>query len=79
MLTTRQKLWRHYWYATLRLSDLADGPKPFTLMGEKIVLFLDGEGQPAAMMDRCCHRTARLSKGWCEGRPDRVRLSRLGL
>ncbi|KQO87524.1 Rieske (2Fe-2S) protein [Methylobacterium sp. Leaf92] len=66
MLTTRQKLWRHYWYATLRLSDLADGPKPFTLMGERIVLFLDGEGEPAAMMDRCCHRTAQLSKGWCE-------------
>ena len=58
MLTTRQKLWRHYWYATLRLSDLADGPKPFTLMGERIVLFLDGAGEPAAMMDRCCHRTA---------------------
>jgi phenylpropionate dioxygenase-like ring-hydroxylating dioxygenase large terminal subunit len=28
-----------------------------------MVLFLDAEGQPAALADRCCHRTARLSKG----------------
>ena len=63
MLTTRQKLWRHYWYATVRIADLADGPKPFTLMGERIVVFLDGEGEPAALMDRCCHRTAKLSIG----------------
>jgi phenylpropionate dioxygenase-like ring-hydroxylating dioxygenase large terminal subunit len=48
------------------LSHLADGqPKPFTLLGENIVLFLDAQGQPAALKDRCCHRTARLSKGWC--------------
>ncbi len=29
------------------------------------MLFLDGEGNPAALEDRCCHRTAKLSKGWC--------------
>jgi phenylpropionate dioxygenase-like ring-hydroxylating dioxygenase large terminal subunit len=28
------------------------------------VLFLDEGGQPAALRDRCCHRTAKLSKGW---------------
>ena len=47
------------------LSELADGPKPFTLLGENIVVFLDASGNPAALRDRCCHRTARLSKGWC--------------
>tara|TARA_R110002124_G_scaffold138138_1_gene301462 strand:+ start:9711 stop:10691 length:981 start_codon:yes stop_codon:yes gene_type:complete len=35
-------------------------------MGENIVLFLDNEGEPAALQDRCCHRTAKLSKGWCK-------------
>ena len=45
----------------------AEGPRPFRLMGEDIVLFLDSEGRPAALADRCCHRTARLSKGWCDG------------
>ncbi len=67
MLTTRQPVLRRFWYATHRLADLADGPKPFTLLGEKIVLFVDSKGEPAALMDRCCHRTARLSKGWCKG------------
>ena len=66
MLITRQPVLRRFWYATERLAALADGPKPFTLMGEKLVLFLDRAGEPAALMDRCCHRTAKLSKGWCE-------------
>lgn len=67
MLTTRQKVLRRFWYATEKLENLEDGPKAFTLLGEKLVLFVDGEGEPAALMDRCCHRTAKLSKGWCEG------------
>lgn len=28
--------------------------------------FLDAESKPAALKDRCCHRTAKLSKGWCK-------------
>jgi phenylpropionate dioxygenase-like ring-hydroxylating dioxygenase large terminal subunit len=64
MLCTKQKVLRRFWYATLPIDTLADGPKPFTLLGEKIVMFLDGEGKPAALADRCCHRTAKLSKGW---------------
>ncbi|WP_404710031.1 Rieske 2Fe-2S domain-containing protein [Sphingomonas sp. MMS24-J13] len=65
MLVTKQPVLRRFWYSIMPIADLADGPKPFTLLGEKIVLFLDGEGQPRALEDRCCHRTARLSKGWC--------------
>ncbi len=64
MLVTKQKVLRRFWYACVPLSDLAGGPKPFRLLGEDIVLFLDRDGQPAALEDRCCHRTARLSKGW---------------
>ena len=33
-------------------------------MAQYIVLFLDAVGEPAVLEDRCCHRTARLSKGW---------------
>lgn len=65
MLTTRQPVFRKYWHAVMPLSRLQDGPQPFTLLGEDIVLFLDAQGQPAALKDRCCHRTARLSKGSC--------------
>ena len=66
MLTTQQKVFRRFWYATMRIEDLKGGPKPFTLLGEKIVLWLDENGEPACLQDRCCHRTAKLSKGWCD-------------
>lgn len=64
MLVTKQPVLRRFWYACLPLHDLAEGPKPFRLLGEDIVLFLDKDGRPAALEDRCCHRTAKLSKGW---------------
>jgi phenylpropionate dioxygenase-like ring-hydroxylating dioxygenase large terminal subunit len=66
MLTTRQPVFRKFWHACMPLSHLAAGPRPFKLLGEDIVLFLDEDGQPAALKDRCCHRTAKLSKGWCD-------------
>ena len=66
MLITQQKTLRRYWYATERIADLKSGPKAFTLLGENIVLFLDSDGAPAALMDRCCHRTTKLSKGWID-------------
>ena len=65
MLVTRQPIFRKFWHAVMPLTDLANGPRPFTLLGVEIVLFLDASGQPAALRDRCCHRTAKLSKGWC--------------
>jgi phenylpropionate dioxygenase-like ring-hydroxylating dioxygenase large terminal subunit len=66
MLTSKQPVLRRFWYATWRLADLVGGPRPFRLMGEDLVLFLDAAGNPAALRDRCCHRTAKLSKGWCD-------------
>jgi phenylpropionate dioxygenase-like ring-hydroxylating dioxygenase large terminal subunit len=66
MLVTQQPIFRKHWHAVMPLSHLQDGPKPFTLLGDNIVLFLDEHGQPAALKDRCCHRTAKLSKGWCK-------------
>jgi phenylpropionate dioxygenase-like ring-hydroxylating dioxygenase large terminal subunit len=65
MLTTKQQTLRRFWYATVPERALHDGPKAFRLMGEDIVLFLDEDGKPAALKDRCCHRTAKLSNGWC--------------
>ncbi|MDO9434193.1 aromatic ring-hydroxylating dioxygenase subunit alpha [Hydrogenophaga sp.] len=62
-------VWRRFWHAVMPADHLKDGPKPFRLLGQAIVLFLDENGQPAALDDRCRHRTAKLSKGWVtEGR-----------
>jgi phenylpropionate dioxygenase-like ring-hydroxylating dioxygenase large terminal subunit len=63
MITTQQPVLRRFWYAVAPLSHLETGCKPFTLLGEKLVLWLDKDGQPAAAIDRCCHRTAKLSAG----------------
>ena len=65
MLVTHQPVLRKFWHAVMPLAALADGPKPFTLPGVDSVLFLDEHGHPAALRERCCHRTARLFKGWC--------------
>ncbi|HXZ18034.1 MAG TPA: Rieske 2Fe-2S domain-containing protein, partial [Roseiarcus sp.] len=63
MLNTRQKVLQNFWYATVPTDALKAGPKPFRLLGEDIVLFLAGD-PPAALKDRCLHRSAKLSKGW---------------
>jgi phenylpropionate dioxygenase-like ring-hydroxylating dioxygenase large terminal subunit len=67
MLATRQPVLRNFWYATLPLDKLEDGPKPFRVLGQDIVIVVDAAGEPAALEDRCCHRTAKLSKGWIKG------------
>ncbi|MEB3338836.1 MAG: Rieske 2Fe-2S domain-containing protein, partial [Leptolyngbyaceae bacterium] len=63
MLVTKQPVFRRFWYPVIPVADLGEGPKPFELLGEKIVLWLDAEGRPAAVRDQCCHRTAQLSLG----------------
>lgn len=63
MLQTKQKVFRSFYYPVMPMAALQDGPKPIRLLGENIVLWLDEEGKPAAVIDRCCHRTAKLSKG----------------
>lgn len=66
MIVTRQPILRRFWYPVMPIARLADGPRPFRLLGVDIVLWLTADGAPAAIADRCCHRTAKLSRGYCE-------------
>lgn len=66
MLVTRQKVLRRFWYPVVP-DDRLDGPVAFRLLGQDIVLWRDAAGNPAAVIDRCCHRTAKLSRGFVEG------------
>lgn len=66
MLVTQQPVLRRFWYAVMPMTRLDAGPQPFTLLGENIVLWRQADGTPAALKDRCCHRTAKLSKGFVE-------------
>ena len=63
MLVTKQPLFRKFWYPVIPMSELGDEPKSFELLEQPLVLWLDPEGKPAAVEDRCCHRTAKLSLG----------------
>jgi phenylpropionate dioxygenase-like ring-hydroxylating dioxygenase large terminal subunit len=63
MLVTKQPVFKRFWYPVIPLAELSGEPKPFVLLGQPIALWLDSEGKPAAVEDRCCHRTAKLSLG----------------
>jgi len=67
MLATRQPVLRRFWYPVMPAALVDQGPQPFTLLDERIVLWKDGNGRYAAMADRCPHRSAQLSKGWVDG------------
>ena len=67
MLVTQQPVLRRFWYPVIPVSHLDAGPKPFTLLGQKLALWKDGEGRFSALEDRCCHRTAELSRGFYDG------------
>lgn len=70
MLVTQQPVLRRFWYPVMQIAHLdPDKLQPFQLLGQKMALWLDGDGKPAAVDDRCCHRSAQLSAGvvnpWC--------------
>jgi phenylpropionate dioxygenase-like ring-hydroxylating dioxygenase large terminal subunit len=63
MLVMDHPVFRRFWYPVIPVEHLKDGPQRFELLGQPLALFLDARGAPAALEDRCCHRSARLSIG----------------
>jgi phenylpropionate dioxygenase-like ring-hydroxylating dioxygenase large terminal subunit len=61
---------RNLWYPVAPSWQVQNAPVGLTRLGERIVLWRDGDGQVHALEDRCPHRGARLSLGWNLG--DRV-------
>lgn len=52
------------WYAILEADALGTTkPVPVVRMGERLVVWRDGEGKPVCMEDRCAHRGVALSMG----------------
>lgn len=54
------------WYVLARSTELARAPIARELYGRPIVLFRDGSGRAAALVDRCPHRNVPLSAGRVE-------------
>ncbi len=67
MLVTQQPVLRRFWYPVMPLAKLVGGAQAFLLLGQPLVLWLDQKGDPQAVEDRCCHRTAQLSLGHVQG------------
>jgi phenylpropionate dioxygenase-like ring-hydroxylating dioxygenase large terminal subunit len=64
MLVTQQPVLRRFWYPVMPMAQLSDDqPQAFQLLGQKLVLWLGQDGQPLVLGDRCCHRSAQLSRG----------------
>jgi nitrite reductase/ring-hydroxylating ferredoxin subunit len=55
---------RNYWYPAIAGWRLGRRPRSITLLGERIVLFRDGD-KAHALADRCPHRGLPLSMGKC--------------
>src|SRR5690606_31666489 len=55
---------RNYWYPILQSEELpGDRPVGLTVLGEALVAWRDGAGQPCVAFDRCPHRSIKLSVG----------------
>jgi phenylpropionate dioxygenase-like ring-hydroxylating dioxygenase large terminal subunit len=55
---------KDFWYIVAESKDLRDGKVlGVELLDEWIALYRDGQGKATAVVDRCLHRNARLSKG----------------
>ncbi len=66
MLMSHEPALRRYWYCLFPASELDAKPRPFRLLGENVVIWTDLEGAPHAVLDRCPHRSAKLSAGYVE-------------
>jgi phenylpropionate dioxygenase-like ring-hydroxylating dioxygenase large terminal subunit len=56
---------RGYWHAVARVSEVPSGPLKRTLLNQDVVIWRTPDGSVAAGPDRCPHREAPLSEGWC--------------
>ncbi len=54
---------KNCWYVAAWSHEVGDALLARTLLGEPLCIFRDGQGQVAALADRCAHRGAPLSMG----------------
>lgn len=54
---------RNAWYAGCASRRLRGRPLSSRVLDQDLVLFRDGDGRARALLDRCCHRGVKLSRG----------------
>ncbi|MBN9411812.1 MAG: aromatic ring-hydroxylating dioxygenase subunit alpha [Burkholderiales bacterium] len=60
-------LLRKFWYCVAPSADLTDRPLGTRVLDQPVALWRDTDGTARAVIDRCLHRTARLSLGTVHG------------
>src|SRR5262245_45340917 len=66
--TPMGELLRRYWHPVGLGDDAGVTPRPVKILGEELILFRDGQGQPGLVYPRCCHRGTTLYYGKIEER-----------
>ena len=59
---------RNAWYVAAWDREVGSKPLARTFLGEPVVLYRTGRGEPVGLEDRCCHRQLPLSMGKVEER-----------
>jgi|HubBroStandDraft_1064217.scaffolds.fasta_scaffold05042_7 nitrite reductase/ring-hydroxylating ferredoxin subunit len=54
---------RDAWHIACATAQLGTTPRATRVLDEDLVVFRDAEGKPRVLLDRCCHRGAKLSLG----------------
>ncbi|VTU15757.1 Phenoxybenzoate dioxygenase subunit alpha [Variovorax sp. SRS16] len=64
--TAMGELLRRYWHPVGLSSDAGDTPRQIRVLGEDLILFRAGNGEPGLLHPRCAHRGASLLYGKVE-------------
>ncbi|MEP6824038.1 MAG: aromatic ring-hydroxylating dioxygenase subunit alpha [Ramlibacter sp.] len=66
--TPMGELLRRYWHPVGLAADATETPRKVRLLGENLILFRDGTGQPGLVYEHCAHRGSSLYYGKVEER-----------
>ncbi len=66
--TAMGELLRRYWHPVGLAADAGGVPKRVRVLGEELILFRDGDGNPGLLYPRCMHRGSSLYYGKVEAR-----------
>jgi phenylpropionate dioxygenase-like ring-hydroxylating dioxygenase large terminal subunit len=62
-LRLENQMTKEHWFIACASSRVGRGPHACRVHDQEIVVYRTARGEPCALVDRCCHRSAKLSLG----------------